>query len=93
MKPLVGGEDRRRGVSLPEFLDACVAEDNLVRVIDVFVDALGFEGAVPEVMAWPAYHPATLLKIVSTATSTGSSRTRVWINTFGVNPLTYAIAT
>ena len=68
MKRFVGGEDRRRGVLFPEFLDDCVAEDNLVRVIDVFVDgldwrALGFEGAVPEATAWHAYRPATLLKI------------------------------
>jgi hypothetical protein len=50
---------------LPEFLDDYVAEDNLVRVIDVFVDeldlrALGCEGVVPEATGRPAYHPATL---------------------------------
>ena len=49
MKRFVEGEDRLQGVLLPEFLDDYVAEDNLVRVIDVFVDeldlrALGFEG-------------------------------------------------
>ena len=53
---------------LPEYLDDYVAEDNPVRVIDVFVDeldlrALGFEGVVPEATGRPAYHPATLLKI------------------------------
>ena len=68
MKRFVEGEDRTQGVLLPDFLDAYVAEDNLVRVIDVFVDALdlralGFEGAVPEPTGRPAYHPATLLKI------------------------------
>ena len=51
MKRFVEGEDRRQGVLLPEFLDDYVAEDNSVRVIDVFVDeldlrALGFEGVV-----------------------------------------------
>jgi transposase len=50
MKRFVEGEDRLQGVLLPEFLDDYVAEDNLVRVIDVFVDeldlrALGFEGS------------------------------------------------
>jgi transposase len=45
-----------------------VAEDNPVRAIDVFVDeldlqALGFEGVVPEETGRPAYHPATMLKI------------------------------
>ena len=68
MKRFVEGEDRLQGVLLPEFLDDYVAEDNLVRVIDVFVDeldlrGLGFEGVVPEETGRPAYHPATLLKI------------------------------
>jgi transposase len=53
---------------LPEFLEDYVAEDNPVRVIDVFVDeldlqALGFEGVVPEATGRPAYHPVTMLKI------------------------------
>ena len=53
MKRFVEGEDRTQGVLLPDFLDDYVAEDNPVRVIDVFVDeldlhALGFAGVVPE---------------------------------------------
>jgi hypothetical protein len=49
MKRFVEGEDRRQGVLLPEFLDDWVSEENPVRAIDVFVDALdlgalGFEG-------------------------------------------------
>ena len=40
MKRFVEGEDRRQGVLLPEYLDDFVAEDNQVRVIDVFVDEL-----------------------------------------------------
>jgi transposase len=68
MKRFVEGEDRRQGVLLPEFLDDYVAEDNPVRVIDVFVDeldlhALGFAGVVPEATGRPAYHPATMLKV------------------------------
>jgi transposase len=67
MKRFVEGEDRTQGVLLPEFLDDYVAEDNPVRVIDVFVDeldlqALGFD-VVPEATGRPAYHPATMLKI------------------------------
>ncbi len=67
-KRFVEGEDRTQGVLLPEFLDDYVAEDNPVRAIDVFVDeldlqALGFEGVVPEETGRPAYHPATMLKI------------------------------
>ena len=68
MKGFVEGEDRTQGVLLPEFLDDYVAEDNPVRVIDVFVDeldlhALGFAGVVPEATGRPAYHPATMLKV------------------------------
>jgi transposase len=53
---------------LPEFLDDYVAEDNPVRVIEVFVDeldlgALGFDGVSPASTGRPAYHPATLLKV------------------------------
>jgi len=68
MKRFVEGEDRTQGVLLPEFLDDCVAEDNPVRAIDVFVDeldlrGLGFAGVVAETTGRPAYHPATMLKI------------------------------
>ena len=68
MKRFVEGEDRTQGVLLPEFLDDYVAEDNPVRVIDVFVDeldlhALGFAGVVPKATGRPAYHPATMLKV------------------------------
>lgn len=68
MKRFVEGEDRRQATLLPDTLEDFVAEDNPVRVIEVFIDeldlrALGFAGVVPEVTGRPAYHPATLLKI------------------------------
>ena len=68
MKRFVEGDDRAQGVLLPEFLDDYVAEDNPVRVIDVFVNeldlrAVGFDGVVPEATGRPAYHPTTVLKI------------------------------
>ena len=68
MKRFVEGLDRRQATLLPEILEDYVAEDNPVRVIDVFIDeldlgALGFAGVVPEVTGRPGYHPATLLKI------------------------------
>jgi transposase len=68
MARFVQSEDRKQGVLLPEYLDDYVAEDNPVRVIDVFVDeldlgALGFDGVVPEATGRPAYHPSALLKI------------------------------
>jgi transposase len=68
MKRYVEGENRSQSTLFPESLDDYIAEDNPVRVVDVFVDELdlrqlGFEGAEPEVTGRPAYHPGTLLKI------------------------------
>lgn len=68
MKRFIEGEDRSQSTLFPEHLDDYIAEDNPVRVIDVFVDeldlsGLGFDGAKPEATGRPAYHPASLLKI------------------------------
>ncbi len=68
MKRFIEGEDRSQSTLFPERLDDYIAEDNPVRVVDVFVDeldlaALGFEGASPEATGRPSYHPATLLKL------------------------------
>src|SRR3546814_16299228 len=68
MTRFVECEDRRQATLLPDSLEDSVAEDNPVRVIEVFIDeldlgALGFAGVVPEATGRPAYHPATLLKI------------------------------
>lgn len=68
MKRFVEGDDRRQSVLLPECLDDYVSEENPVRVIDAFVEALelgtlGFEGVVPKKTGRPAYHPGLLLKI------------------------------
>ena len=68
MKRFVEGEDRTQVTLLPECLDDYVAEDNPIRVIDVFVDELdlqelGFAGAEPAATGRPSYHPAVLLKI------------------------------
>jgi transposase len=68
MTRFVEGEDRSQSTLFPERLDDYIAEDNPVRVVDVFVDELdlkqlGFDGVRPEVTGRPAYHPATLLRI------------------------------
>ncbi len=68
MKRFIEGEARTQVTLLPECLDDYVAEENPVRVVDVFVDeldlcALGFEGVDPAATGRPAYHPAILLKI------------------------------
>jgi hypothetical protein len=54
MKRFIEGEDRTQSTLFPEHLDDYIAEDNPVRVIDVFVDELdlnelGFEGMQLEV--------------------------------------------
>jgi hypothetical protein len=53
MKRFVEGEDRSQNTLFPERLDEYIAEDNPVRVVDVFVDeldltTLGFDGIKPE---------------------------------------------
>jgi transposase len=53
---------------LPECLDDYVCEDNPVRVVEAFVDALDletleFEGVVPQTTGRPSYHPSVMLKI------------------------------
>lgn len=68
MGRFVEGEDRRQDSFLPASLDDYVAEDNPVRVVEAFIDALnltalGFAGAEPAATGRPAYHPATMLKI------------------------------
>ena len=68
MKRFVEGQDRNQSTLFPQRLDEYIADDNPIRVIDVFVDELdlgdlGFERVVPHVTGRPAYHPATLLKI------------------------------
>ena len=68
MKRFIEGEDRGQGTLLPGHLDDYVAEDNPVRVIEVFVEeldlaGLGFERVHPAKTGRPAYHPAVLLKL------------------------------
>ena len=60
--------NRSQGTLLPESIDEYVAEENPVRVIEAFVEALdlaelGFAGVEPKATGRPAYHPATMLKI------------------------------
>ena len=68
MSRFVLGEDRKQATLLPECLDNWVDENNAVRAIDVFVDALslgelGFEGVKPQATGRPSYHPGVLLKL------------------------------
>ncbi len=68
MKRFVEGIDRGQSTLFPECVEDWISEDNPVRVIDVFVDALdlaemAFEGVDPAATGRPAYHPSVLLKL------------------------------
>lgn len=67
MSGFIQGEDRHQATLFPERLDDYVAEDNAVRVIDVFIDELDISGlgfrTEPSDTGRPAYHPTTLLKL------------------------------
>src|SRR6218665_1340496 len=68
MKRFIEGEDRSQVTLLPECLDDFIAEDNTVRIVDVFIDeldlvALSFDGASPAATGRPSYHPSVLLKL------------------------------
>src|SRR3990172_750769 len=68
MKRFVEGADRGQSTLLPECLDDWIDENNPVRAIDAFVDALdlaslGFDGVEPAATGRPAFHPSVLLKL------------------------------
>jgi transposase len=69
MSGFVEGIDLSQSTLFPAMLDDYVAEDNLVRAVDAFVEGLdlgklGFGRVAPLEKGRPAYHPATLLKII-----------------------------
>jgi transposase len=60
--------DRGQSTLFPECLDDWIDEDNPVRAIDVFVDALdlaglGFDRVDPQATGRPSYHSTVLLKL------------------------------
>jgi len=68
MKRFVTGQARGQATLFPERLEDFIAEDNPVRVIDVFVEELelrelGFTRVEALATGRPAYHPAVLLKL------------------------------
>lgn len=68
MKRFIEGQNREQASLFPERLDDYIDDDNPVRVVDAFIDALdlgklGFVRIVPEATGRPGYHPSTLLKI------------------------------
>jgi hypothetical protein len=64
MGRFVEGADRGQATLLPDCLGDWIDEDNPVRAIDAFVDALdltemGFDGVEPAATGRPGYNPAT----------------------------------
>ena len=68
MRRFVEEADRGQRTLLPECLDDFIDENNPVRAIDEFVDALDlaemcFSRATPAATGRPSYHPSVLLKL------------------------------
>ena len=68
MAGFVAGLDRGQTTLLPECLEDWVDENNSVRAVDVFVEALdlrdlGFEGVDAAGIGRPSYRPGVLLKL------------------------------
>ena len=68
MNRFIEGADRSQVTLFPDRLEDWINDDNQVRVIDAFVDALdlnglGFERATAAATGRPGYHPCVLLKL------------------------------
>ena len=70
MKRFVEGLDRHQVTLFPECLEDWIAEDNPVRVIDAFVDALelgklGFVASIPKQQAVPLLCSSSMFTVIS----------------------------
>ena len=66
MKRCIEGVSRDQGALFPDHLEGWIGDENVVRVIDAFVDALDLPGLgfdLAEATGWPGYHPSVLLKL------------------------------
>lgn len=59
MGRFIEGADRTQAILLPESIDDYISEDNPVRIVDAFIDALdlptlGFDGVAPEETGRPS---------------------------------------
>ncbi len=68
MSGYIEGADREQSALFPERLEDWIDENNPVRVVDAFVDALDLTSldlarTVPGRMGRPKYHPSMLLKL------------------------------
>ncbi len=68
VRRFIEGDDRTQRTLFSASLDEYIDDENMVHVIDAFVDALdlsesGFSGVDPKSTGRPSYHPSVLLKI------------------------------
>ena len=68
MSGYIEGVDREQSTLFPERLEDWISEENPIRAIDAFVDALdlksfGFGRSTPSRMGRPSYRPSILLKL------------------------------
>lgn len=68
MTRFIEAESRSQATLFPERIEDYIDEENPVRAIEAFVDALnleelGFHGMTPKATGRPAYHPSTMLKL------------------------------
>ena len=68
MPRFIEAESRTQATFFPDRIEDYIGQDNSVRAIEAFVDALnleklGFQGMIPKLTGRPAYHPSTMLKL------------------------------
>lgn len=67
MSGFIEGDNRQQATLFPERLDDYIAEENSVRVVDVFIDSLDLTGlgfkTKAERTGRPGFHPTTMLKL------------------------------
>ena len=64
----IEGDDRNQVTLFPECIEDYISADNVVRVIDEYIDQLdlgelGFQRTVPAKLGRPPYNPSDLLKL------------------------------
>jgi transposase len=78
MSGFIEGEDRNQATLFPERIDDYVAEDSLVRVVDVLIDDLDISGlgfrTEPNATGRPSYHPNLKLYVYGYLNRLQSSR-------------------